>query len=45
MNGLQKVIQTYYNCIKSGKMKLEDVPERYRQLVEVYWNEVEKSAN
>ena len=28
------VIQTYINCIKSGKMKLEDVPERYRDKVE-----------
>lgn len=39
------VIECYYRLVKSGKMKLEDIPARYRERVEIYWNEVEKSAN
>lgn len=41
--GIMNVVQSYYNCIKSGKMKLEDIPDRYRERVEIYYNEVEKS--
>ena len=42
---MKSVIEAYYNLLKSGKMKLEDIPERYREKVEIYWNEVEKGAN
>lgn len=40
---MKSVIETYYNLIKQGKMTLQDIPERYRERVEIYYNEVEKS--
>lgn len=43
---MKSVIECYYNLIKSGKLRLEDIPERYRKKVEIYWAEMEKkSAN
>jgi len=27
------IIQVYINLLKSGKMKLEDIPDRYREKV------------
>lgn len=33
------LIYTYISCIKSGKLKLEDVPERYRDDVKRYLEE------
>lgn len=39
---MKSVIETYYNLIKQGKMKLIDIPEKYRERVEVYWAEMEK---
>ena len=42
MDGLQKVIETYCSCIRKNKMKLEEIPEKYRKQVEIYYNEMEK---
>ena len=36
------VIECYYKLIKSGKIKFDDIPKRYRDKVEIYYNEMEK---
>ena len=33
------IIQVYINLLKSGKMKLEDIPDRYREKVQDKLNE------
>ena len=33
MDGLECLIQCYISCIHSGLMKVEEIPERYRDLV------------
>ena len=41
-NSLQIVIECYCRCISKNLIKLEEIPERYKKLVEVYYNEMEK---
>ena len=33
MDGLLIVIQTYISLVKSGKMKIDEIPDRYRERV------------
>lgn len=40
MDGIVIVIQTYINLLKAGKMKLEDIPEKYRDKVQNKLNEM-----
>ena len=42
MDGIRNVIDAYCNVIMKNRMKLEDVPERYRELVKA---ELERRKN
>lgn len=33
MDGIVIVIQTYIKLVKSGKIKIEDIPDRYKEKV------------
>lgn len=33
MDGIQILIQTYVSLVKSGKIKLSDIPDRYKESV------------
>lgn len=33
MDGMSIVIKTYINLVKSGKIKIDDIPDRYRDKV------------
>jgi len=33
VDGIDIVIQTYINLVKSGKIKIDDIPDRYKEKV------------
>lgn len=33
MDGISIVIQTYINLVKSGKITIDDIPDRYKEKV------------
>ena len=39
MDGLLIVIQTYISLVKSGKMSIDEIPDRYREKVRNKLNE------
>lgn len=39
---MKNVISSFANCVRSGKITLEEIPERYREKVEEKLNETKK---